>query len=211
MRRFLALLFLLGSLLQVLGDQSVTLAWNPNPEPDVSGYIVYYGNASRHYPYSTNVGNVTTATVYGLNEGLTYYFAVTATNTSGLESDFSNEVTNAIPADLTNRCPWISVIGDQVRSNLEAAAFGFQVGDVETPASHLVVSASSTNTTLVPLANLQLGGADTNRWVRINPGTNRVGVTLITLIVSDGAKASSTSFLYRLGGLTNPAAVRRND
>ncbi|MBN2506415.1 MAG: fibronectin type III domain-containing protein [Verrucomicrobia bacterium] len=79
-------------------DQSVTLAWDPNPEPDVRGYIVYYGTESRCYPHSTNVGNVTTATVHGLREGVTWYFAITAVNGSGLESDFSHEITNAVPS-----------------------------------------------------------------------------------------------------------------
>ncbi len=82
----------------VRADQSVTIAWDPNPEPDVRAYIIYYGNASRDYPYHTNVGNVTTATVYGLKEGVTWYFAITSTNAAGLESDYSNEITNHIPS-----------------------------------------------------------------------------------------------------------------
>jgi hypothetical protein len=73
---------------------SVTLAWDRNPEPDVTAYIIYYGTNSRAYPYATNVGNVTCATVYGLDPCTTYFFALTAMNTSGLESDFSIEVTN---------------------------------------------------------------------------------------------------------------------
>lgn len=73
---------------------SVTLAWDRNPEPDVNCYIIYYGTNSRAYPYSTNVGNVTCATVHGLDPCTTYFFALTAMNTSGLESDFSIEVTN---------------------------------------------------------------------------------------------------------------------
>jgi hypothetical protein len=74
------------------GQQSVTLAWDPNQEPDLGGYIVYYGPRSRVYTNAINVGNVTTNTVSGLEETGTYYFAVTAYNTNGLESDFSDEV-----------------------------------------------------------------------------------------------------------------------
>jgi hypothetical protein len=75
-----------------LAEQSVTLAWDPNPETDIGGYIVYYGSASRNYTNAINVGNVTTNTVRGLVDGATYFFAVTAYNTNGLESDFSDEV-----------------------------------------------------------------------------------------------------------------------
>ena len=94
-------LFLIGLMLFAsitLADQSVRLRWDPNTDPEVTGAIVYYGNASRNYPYHTNLGNVTRATVNGLQAGLTYYFAGTATNSAGLESDYSNEVS----ASLTN-------------------------------------------------------------------------------------------------------------
>ena len=78
------------------GAASVSLAWDPSTDPDVTGAIVYYGNAPRTYPWHTNaVGEA--ATVLGLGTGKTWYFAVTATNTAGLESDYSNEVSAAIP------------------------------------------------------------------------------------------------------------------
>ncbi len=73
-------------------DASVTLAWDPSPDSTVAGYIVHYGNASGQYSASTNAGNVTTATVGDLQVGTPYFFAVTAYDTSGLESDPSNEV-----------------------------------------------------------------------------------------------------------------------
>ncbi len=192
----MAIIALIAFSLPAHGDQSVTLAWDPNPEPDVSGYIVYFGNASRDYPSSTNVGNVTTATVYGLQEGLTYYFAITATNTAGLESDYSNEVTNSIPSDLTNSVPTISPLVDQtIQENTTTSSLAFTVNDAETPAANLTVSASSTNTTLVPNTSILLGGSSNNRTAVIRPATNLFGKTLITLTVSDGSKASSTSFL----------------
>ena len=70
----------------------VTLAWDPNTEPDLAGYWVYYGTSSGIYPLSIDVDNLTTYTVSDLEEGQTYYFAVTAYDFSGNESDFSNEV-----------------------------------------------------------------------------------------------------------------------
>src|SRR5450432_1121302 len=77
---------------------NVTLAWNPNPEPNIAGYRLYYGTASRIYPGETNAGNSTTVTVSGLSGGTVYYFALTSYNTAGLESAFSNEVAYAPPA-----------------------------------------------------------------------------------------------------------------
>ena len=72
----------------------VTLGWEPNTEPDLAGYKIYYGNYSRNYTRITDVKNKT-ATSYiitGLIEGQTYYFAATAYNTSGSESNYSAEV-----------------------------------------------------------------------------------------------------------------------
>jgi hypothetical protein len=186
------------------GASSVTLAWDPNPESDISGYIVYYGNASRSYPYSTNVGNVTTATVYGLQAGLTNYFAITARNSAGLESDFSNEVASPAPASTTNQAPAISTIANRVTTeDTVVGPLSFQVSDAETAAANLTVSGSSTNTALVPSGNLAFGGSGSNRTVTVRPATNAVGRTWVTIQVSDGAKASSASFLVTVNASTN--------
>jgi hypothetical protein len=72
----------------------VTLGWEPNTEPDLAGYKIYYGNSSRNYTRITDVKDKTAASliITGLIEGQTFYFAATAYNTSGLESNYSAEV-----------------------------------------------------------------------------------------------------------------------
>ena len=84
---------LFGFLGQVSAAQSVTLAWNANSESDIAGYIVRYGTTSGVYTEANDVGNATTATISNLADGLTYYLAVTAYSTLGLESTPSNEAT----------------------------------------------------------------------------------------------------------------------
>jgi hypothetical protein len=69
-----------------------TLAWDPNTDPDVAGYKVHYGEASGIYTVHADIGNVTTYTVTGLLEDRKYYFAVTAYDSYGNESGYSNEV-----------------------------------------------------------------------------------------------------------------------
>src|SRR2546425_7354246 len=78
----------------------VTLAWDPNTEPDLAGYKLYYGTSSGSYQFSVDVGNLTSYTLPGLLEGQIYYFAATAYNQSRNESGFSNEVSKVI-ADVT--------------------------------------------------------------------------------------------------------------
>ncbi len=72
---------------------SVSLRWQANNEPDISGYNIYYGTSSRNYGLPIPVGNATSHTVDNLTEGATYYFSVTARDTSGNESGYSSEVT----------------------------------------------------------------------------------------------------------------------
>ena len=80
---------------------SVTLCWDPSTDSDVTQYCMYYGGASRNYTNQTvNVTSAfTNATITGLTEGATYYFAATAKDSLGLESDFSNEVVYTVPTN----------------------------------------------------------------------------------------------------------------
>jgi len=76
----------------------ITLAWDPNVEPDLSGYKVYSGTASRNYSGTVDVGNWTSCVMGGLEPGRTYYFAAKAYNAAGSESDYSAEVVYSVPA-----------------------------------------------------------------------------------------------------------------
>jgi hypothetical protein len=76
-----------------LATQSVTLGWDPSVDPAVVGYRVYVGDSSGVYSQTLDVGKSTTALVSNLTDGLTYFFSVTAFNSSFVESAPSNEVT----------------------------------------------------------------------------------------------------------------------
>jgi Big-like domain-containing protein/fibronectin type III domain protein len=71
----------------------VKLQWDPNTESDLAGYKVYYGVDGLASPAQLDVKNQTIATIPGLDPDQNYAFAVTAYNTAGLESPFSNVVT----------------------------------------------------------------------------------------------------------------------
>ena len=75
----------------------LTLAWDTNSETDLAGYKIHYGLQSRTYDTTCDVGNFTSCTIADLTPGTTYYFAATAYNTDGLESDFSTEVSYLVP------------------------------------------------------------------------------------------------------------------
>ncbi|MCJ7601623.1 MAG: cadherin-like domain-containing protein, partial [Desulfobulbaceae bacterium] len=85
--------------------QEASFSWLPNPETNLSGYKIHYGTTSAQYDYSVDMGNPTPinglimGTVSGLVDGTTYYFAATAYDTDGFESDFSQEVVWTAPSD----------------------------------------------------------------------------------------------------------------
>ena len=72
---------------------SVTLAWNASAGTSaIDHYNIYDGVVSHTYTNIISSGTNLTLTISGLASGSTYYFAATAVDTYGLESDFSAEV-----------------------------------------------------------------------------------------------------------------------
>jgi fibronectin type 3 domain-containing protein len=77
---------------------SVTLTWTPNTDTDLAGYKIYRATASG--AYGAALATVPAGTVTHLATGLavntTYFFVITAYDTAGNESPFSNEVSKSI-------------------------------------------------------------------------------------------------------------------
>jgi autotransporter-associated beta strand protein len=100
-----------------------------------------------------------------------------------------------------NHVPTISSIANQsIPVNGNTGALPFTVGDAETAGGSLVVTVSSSNTNLVPLANITLGGSGTNRTVTVTPVTGQSGLASVTLLVNDGMDTASTTFDVFVGG-----------
>jgi len=95
----LSIVFLLLAGVGTLGAQTVTVAWDPNPERDLASYVVHWGTRSGAYSSRATVPATQTSWVSpALTPGATYYFAVQAVNVDGLASSLSEEVsTNIAP------------------------------------------------------------------------------------------------------------------
>jgi hypothetical protein len=83
---------------------SATLSWTPptqntdgSPLTDLASYKIYYGNESGNYHTSIQINNngMTVYVVKHLTSN-TYYFVMTAINSSGEESDFSGEASKQV-------------------------------------------------------------------------------------------------------------------
>lgn len=78
--------------------QSATLSWKANTDSDLAGYKVYQATSSGAYgaPIATLQGNVTSFIANSLQLGTTYFFVITAYDSAGNESGWSNEVSKSI-------------------------------------------------------------------------------------------------------------------
>ena len=88
---------------------NVTLAWDPNPESNISGYMLSYGATSGQYTSTIDVGATTTFLFTPPDPTRQYFLAVRAYNTAGLLSPYSNEVSTTpdvqplpLPLTVTN-------------------------------------------------------------------------------------------------------------
>jgi len=74
---------------------TVTISWTANSEADLKGYRVYVGTQSGSRAQAFDVGNVT-STRLTLPLGSTYFFVVTAYDTTGNESSPSGELSKSL-------------------------------------------------------------------------------------------------------------------
>ena len=92
-----------------------------------------------------------------------------------------------------NDAPTISNVDDQsTNEDIPTGAIAFTVGDLETPAGSLVVTATSSNSSLVPIANIAFAGSGANRTATVTPALNQFGSTTITLTVTDAGGLTAT-------------------
>lgn len=139
-----------------------------------------------------------------LNASGTATITITATDTN----DASSTATFVLEVTAVNDAPVIGDIPDQQIN--EDSALGpllFYVNDLETSANALVLSALSSNPTLVPQFRMSLLGSGTNRTIRIVPAQNRSGSAVISITVRDGeGRTASDSFVLTVQA-TNDAPV----
>lgn len=166
-----------------------------------SGLIAVSPGTNQIFTISPSTGYVIAdVTVNGVSQGAigSYTFTNVVTNHT-IAASFSTVV---------NAPPSISVIPDQtIDEDHVRAAIPFTVSDAETPATSLTVTRSSSNTSLVPDANIVLGGSGGNRTVTVTPATNQNGSAIITLTVSDGDLTASTTFTLTVNAVNDAPTI----
>jgi Cadherin-like domain/Bacterial Ig domain len=117
--------------------------------------------------------------------------------------------TLSVTVTAVNDPPVISSIPDQVTDeDTSLGPIAFTVGDPETPAENLTVTATSGNQNLVPDANIALGGSGVGRTLTVTPAADVNGVAEIRLTVTDGVDSATCTFLLTVvPGNDAPTAI----
>ena len=162
----------------------VVANWNP-----ATGTLSFTGNATaaayQALLRSVSYGN-------GSDAPSTATRIVTFTANDGLGSDIASK---QVAVTAVNDAPTVSVIADQsIPQGSSGGPIAFTIGDLETTPASLVVTAASSNGTLLPNANITLGGSGANRTISFTPLASQYGSATITLSVFDGTDTTLQSF-----------------
>lgn len=120
---------------------------------------------------------------------------------SGVDGWYVDDV-HAYTCNLNNP-PTIVVDSGRKCTTDSRGMMNLVVGDIETAAGSLTLSASSSNTTLVPNGNIVFAGSGANRTVAIATAPGQTGTAIVTVTVSDGTNTSSATITVQVGGNGN--------
>ncbi len=182
--------------LSAFATGSVTLAWDSSTNPIVAGYNVYYGGASGTYTNEISVGNATNATISGLVQGTTYYFAATAYSASDIESPFSSEVSYLVPLDvpIVNQPPTLNAISNLTineNAGLQTVSLSGITSGATNENQTLTITAISSNPGLIPSPTVSYTNANTTGKLTFTPTVNGNGTAIITVTVNDGGTSNN--------------------
>jgi hypothetical protein len=97
------------------------------------------------------------------------------------------------PAPPANTAPNVSAIGDQaINQDTSAANIAFSVDDGESGGGALTISASSSDTSLLPESGIVLAGGGGARTLTLTPAESATGSATVMLTVTDPQGLSVT-------------------
>jgi hypothetical protein len=118
-------------------------------------------------------------------------------------------IVTAPPPPPPNAAPTISDVSS--RTTTTGTAIGpipFTVGDAETAAAQLIVTAASSNPAVVPTSGITLGGTGASRTVTVAPAAGQTGSAVVTLTVTDaGGKTATDTFTVVVSDPTSPPPI----
>ncbi len=181
--------------------QSVTFTVTNNNNALFTQQPAISPNGTLTYTAGTTAGTAL-VTVYATDNGGT------------ANGGWNQSIWQTFPITITpDTAPTISNIADQSTViNTATGLIPFTIGDVD-PGAVLTVTASSSNTTLLPQTGIVLTGTGTNRTIKLTPAANATGQVTVTVQVSDGCLTATDTFILcvrPLGGFGWQSIPLRN-
>ena len=159
-----------------------------------SGALVWSGTWPNCIGTMTPVANANDSAeiTFNISDGLltasqTFSLTLTPVNDAPVISDITNQVT-AEDTNLTD----VALSMSDVDHVLSCATS---------------LTASSSNTTLLPVANITFGGTAPNCTVNMAPALNQNGTSSVTLTVTDGTLTAQDSFLLTVSSVNNAPSI----
>ncbi|MEQ9407984.1 MAG: cadherin domain-containing protein [Fuerstiella sp.] len=171
---------------KITGISNGTLYQNDGTTQITDGSFITFpeGNAGLKFTPAANFNGTTTFTIQA--------------STSGADAGLGGSTATAtITVNPLNDAPAITPIADQtIAEDTSTGALAFSVTDAETAAGSLIVTAVSSNTTIIPNSNLTLVDLGGGNWtIEAAPDTNQTGGPVtITVTVDDGTTTSNETF-----------------
>ena len=149
-------------------------------------------------------GDAVTGTFSGLPEGAAFN-----SGTRRFQISYIGGTGNDVTLTVVNDAPTIQDIGNQtINEDAATGALAFTIGDLETAAGSLTLSGTSSDTTIVPNANIVFAGAGVNRTVTVMPAADQNGGPVtITLTVSDGTALANGTFTLTVTAVNDAPTI----
>jgi hypothetical protein len=166
------------------------VSWDGNSPITQRGF--YYGTSPLPLTNTTLVAGTTgsyLANLTGLIPNTLYYYRAFATNANGT-TIFYDSTFHTLP--IPNTPPVIKNLHN--KATCVTDTMRFVVVDAQTTPANMQVSFTTNNPTLIPLANIAISGADTNKVITFTPVPFQSGVCTITITALDtnGSSVSQT-------------------
>ena len=167
------------------------VSWDGNSPVTQRGF--YYGTSPLPSTNMTTVAGTTgayLANLTGLTPNTLYYYRAFATNANGttilVDSTFQTLPLPNTPPVIKNVRNKATCVTDTMR---------FVVVDAQTTPANMQLTFATNNPTLIPLANISISGADSNKVITFTPVPFQSGACTITITALDSNGASvSQSF-----------------
>jgi fibronectin type 3 domain-containing protein len=177
------------------GNQTISLDWSDNGEPDINGYNVYRSTTSGGTYTRLNATLLTSSnyTDNSVSNGTTYYYVVTAVDTSSNESANSSEI-SAKPQIATD----VNLLGSWASGLTHAKESGSK--------RTLVFIAHAEHTATTSLTAVTYGGQSMTKVIDRIVSSNNTYAYVAAYVLNETGVAAATSSTFTLTWNTTPSA-----